>query len=124
MDGRDNNVQFDGLGMKMGLLPTEVLNRIVRIVRQQAERRCKRTQENRKLKTWHSTLRAHRRGLVKLSMTCRALAAGLRAVEEGQQLMKEAAHWRKGMLLKRRNSASSDARVYWSGVERNDGWQN
>ena len=93
-------------------------------VETQREQRNRVRKENRKLKTWHSTLCAHRRGLVKLSMTCRALAAGLRAVEEGQQLMKEAAHWRKGMLLKRRNSASSDARVYWSGVERNDGWQN
>ena len=114
----------EGLGPRMGRLPTEILNRIVRIVRQQAERRCTRTKETQKLETWLSALLAHERGLAKLCLTCRTLGKGLRAVAEGQRLMLEVASWRRRMRLKRRNSVSSDARVYESGVESSDGGQN
>ena len=122
-EGTVKTVARDVLEPLMGRLPTEVLNRIMRLVRRQAEQRYEQVREDWKLDTWNAVLRAYERGLARIRMTCRALAKGLRAVEEGQQAMLAARSWRRGMRLKRRNSASSDARVYWSGVERNDGWQ-
>ena len=99
-EGTVKTVARDVLGPLMGRLPTEVLNRIMRLVRRQAEQRYEQVREDWKVDTWSAVVRAYEMGLARICMTCRALANGQRAVQEGQQAMLAARGWRGSVRLK------------------------